>query len=188
MSSNAEETPRQSLGAEVPDFTLPAIRGGSVSLGEIVEGRRGALVVFWSGICSHCERYDEWLDTFEERHPELALAVVASREGETEDEIRRAAAKRGLGFEILRDADRAVARAFEVQQTPKVFLIDAQRRLYYRGAIDNFKYPEDPDHEPHLAEAIDAFLAGREIRRPETPSFGCPVSSVYYRIPKPLES
>ena len=74
------------------------------------------------------------------------------------------------------------------QQTPRVFLLDAERRLLYRGAIDNFKYPRDPGYLPYLEPAIDDFLAGRKIRRPETASFGCPVESVYYRLPKPLGS
>ena len=54
--------------------------------------------------------------------------------------------------------------------------------------IDNFKYPDDPEHEPHLENALAAFLDGRPVPRPETASFGCPVQSVYYSMPKPFRS
>ena len=63
-----------------------------------------------------------------------------------------------------------------------------ESRLLYRGAIDNYKYPSDPEHQPYLEPAIEDLLAGRPIGRPETASFGCPVESVYYDLPKPLAS
>lgn len=171
--SQAQET--------LPDFELPDLAGENRSLAAALEGRRGAVVVFWSGVCSHCQRYDAWLGDFPSRHPEIALVVVASRQNEDAASIAQVAAERGLRFPVLVDADRRVAHAFEVQQTPRAFLVDAERRRRYRGAIDNFTYPRDPDHEPWLENAVADFLAGRAIRRAETPSFGCPIESVYYQ-------
>ena len=171
----------QPLGAPVPDFELPDAAGGRRSLAEALGDRRGAVILFWSGVCSHCQRYDPWLGDFPGRFPELALVVVASRQNEDAAAIRRVAGERRLPFPILVDGHREVARAYRVEQTPRAFLVDAHRRLLYRGAIDNFKYPRDPDHRPHLESAIADFLAGRPPRRPETPSFGCPIESVYYQ-------
>ena len=58
----------------------------------------------------------------------------------------------------------------------------------YRGAIDNFKYPEDNEYEAYLEPAIEQMLAGKPIARPEVPSFGCAIQSVYYTIPRPLKN
>lgn len=188
------------LCPKVPDFTLPAVDAGTRTLASLLEpgGVRGAVVVFWSGVCSHCARYDDYLRAFPGRHPELALVAVASRQGETAADLRRVAAERRLPFPVLHDADRAVAAAWRVAQTPRAFLIaggsdgggggggGAGPRLLYRGAIDNFKYPEDPAYEAYLEPAIAAFLAGRPVPRAESPSFGCPVESVYYTLPGPI--
>ncbi len=174
------------FGDPLFDFTLPVIGAGVASLDAALAGKRGAAVVFWSGVCSHCRRYDAYLNDFAERRPELALVVVACRQDETADDLARTAAERRLSFELWHDAERKVAQAWLVEQTPRVFLVDAERRLLYRGAIDNFKYPRDPEHVPYLEPAIEDFLAGREVARPETASFGCPVQSVYYDLPKPL--
>lgn len=171
----------QQIGQAVPEIVLRDADGTARSLGEALRGRRGAVIVFWSGVCSHCQRYDGWLSAFAERRPELALVVVASRQNEDAAAVARIAQERGLAFPILIDADRAVARAFRVEQTPRAFLVDDRRNLLYRGAVDNFTYPRDPGHEPYLDDAIGDFLAGRPVRRAETPSFGCPVESVYYR-------
>ncbi|MEM7352409.1 MAG: redoxin domain-containing protein [Acidobacteriota bacterium] len=176
----------QSLGDPLPALRLPDLGGGEIDLDAVLAGKRGAVVVFWSGICSHCRRYDDYLGAFADRHPDLALLVVACRQDETLADLRQTATDRALSFPILYDPERQAARAWLVRQTPRTFLLDAQRRLRYRGAIDNFKYPQDPDYVPYLEPALAAFAAGEPIERQETASFGCPVESVYYDLPKPL--
>jgi thiol-disulfide isomerase/thioredoxin len=144
-------------------------------------------VVFWSGVCTHCVRYDPYFNQFETAHPELALYVVATRFTESVDDVRRAIAERGLRFPLYNGADGTAAAAYLAQQTPRVYLVDPARTLMYRGAVDNFKYAADPEYQPYLERAIESFLAGQAIERPETGSFGCAVKSVYYQLPKMIE-
>jgi peroxiredoxin len=174
----------QRITGVMPDFSLPLLDGGRLSLQSFLAGRNAVVVVFWSGICSHCRRYDDYLNRLSARYP-VGVLAVASRQNETAQMLRATVAERRLWFPIVHDADRAVTHAWLVAQTPRVFLLDPQRRLLYRGAIDNFKYPQDPEFVPYLDAAIDAFLAGKTPSRAETPSFGCPVESVYYTMPKP---
>lgn len=180
------QRPRQEIGGVVPDLTLPLLSGGVRSIQSFLEGRQGGIVLFWSAVCSHCIRYDTYLNQFKSRHPEIGLVAVAARQGETLDEQRKNVAERGLNFPILHSADGAAAALYFAQQTPRAYLLDRSRRLLYRGAIDNFKYPHDPEYRAYVEPAIEAMLAGRPIERPETASFGCAIQSVYYVIPKPL--
>jgi peroxiredoxin len=173
----------QEIGVAVDDFLLPDVQGEERSLSALLKEKKGAVVVFWSGVCSHCTRYDEYLNRFEQRHSELALVVVASRSGETPEQIRKTAAERGLTFPILHDAGGKIARQWCTQQTPRAFLIHGDRTLLYRGAIDNYKYPDDPLHVGYLEPAIGEFLNGRPVLRAETASFGCAIQSVYYNLP-----
>jgi hypothetical protein len=131
-------------------------------------------------------RYDDYLNAFASRHPELALVTVASRQQERPHELLRAKNERKLDFTILVDADGTVAAQWFTQQTPRAFLIDAGMVLRYRGAIDNFRFPDDPDYVAYLEPAISDLLAGRPIAQPETPSFGCAIQSVYYQLQKTL--
>jgi len=176
----------QEVGCTVDDFQLQDIQGGERSLSAFLSGKKGAAVIFWSGVCAHCIRYDEYLNSFQLRHPGLALVAVASRNGETPEQIRKTRAQRGLEFPILHDAGGAVARQWFTQQTPRAFLIDGDRTLLYRGAIDNYKYPGDPELVEYLEPAIAQFLSGRPVARPETASFGCAIESVYYILPTTL--
>jgi thiol-disulfide isomerase/thioredoxin len=162
------------------------ITGEVRTLSSFLEGKKGSVVVFWSETCSHCVHYDDYLNAFAEKYPEIGLVAVASRTGESFEQIRATAAERKLTFPILHDNGGKVARQWFTQQTPRVFLLDPAQRLLYRGAIDNFKYPQDPEYQGYLGPAVEAFLAGRPIVRTETASFGCAVESVYYILPKPL--
>jgi peroxiredoxin len=169
----------------MPDFSLPLLDGGHLSPQAFLAGRKAAVVVFWSSVCSHCRRYDTYLNRLPARYSGLGLLAVASRQNESAEMLRAAIAERELRFTMVHDAQRTVADAWLVQQTPRVFLLDPERRLIYRGAIDNFKYPEDPDYVGYLDTAIAALLVGKTPPRADTPSFGCPVKSVYYTLPKP---
>jgi peroxiredoxin len=186
LSTPAAKRKTQEIGSVVDDFTLPDLRGGNRSLSYDIAGKKGAVVVFWSSVCSHCIRYDPYMNGFTAKHPELALIAVASRQGETPDQIRKTADERRLAFPIVHDANGSIARNWFTEQTPRAFLLDANRALLYRGAIDNYKFPGDAAYLTYLEPAIAEFLAGKPIRQPETASFGCAIQSVYYILPRPL--
>ena len=186
MASESAASKVQEIGRGVQDFSLPELHGSSRGLRDELTGRKAAVVVFWSCVCSHCIRYDEYLNGFAALHPEMALLAVASRRQETQRDLQQAVRQRKLTFPILVDADGAVAAQWFTQQTPRAFLIDSGFTLRYRGAIDNFQFPDDPDYTAYLEPAIADVLSGRPVVRPETPSFGCAISSVYYELHKIL--
>ena len=127
---------KQKFGEQLGDFALQQVRTGTkLSLSQALAGKKGAVVVFWSGVCSHCVRYDPFLNAFEKRHPELAFVAVASRHGETFESIEAAVKERNLTFPLLHDPGGKIAAAWYTQQTPRAFLMDANRNLLYRGAI-----------------------------------------------------
>jgi peroxiredoxin len=177
----------QQIGEPMPGFRLPLLDGGGErGLDDYLRDRRGALFVFWSGSCAHCVRYDAWFNGFANRFPDLGFAAIASRMNETPDQMMTALRERQLSFPVLRDAGAQVARLWLSQQTPRCYLLDSEGRLLYRGAVDNFKLPEDPDYVAWLEPATRQFLRGEPIARAETASFGCAIETVYYQLPKQL--
>jgi hypothetical protein len=175
------------IGSTVDDFSLPLLEGsGRRSLQDFVDGRKGALIVFWSGVCTHCNRYDGYFSSFTDTHPDVGFAAIASRYGETPQQMKQAVGQRRLRFPILLDADGSVARQWRAQQTPRCYLVGADRTLLYRGAVDNFKAPQDDQYLAYLEPALASFVTGRPIERPETASFGCAIQTVYYQLPQQL--
>src|SRR5438094_3593974 len=97
----------QEIGGLAEDFTLPGVNGGQIHLAALLKAKQGAVVVFWSGVCSHCIRYDGYLNSF---------------------------AERDIHFPIAHDQGSLIARRWSTEQTPRAFLMDSGRVLLYRGA------------------------------------------------------
>ena len=171
----------QEIGKNVSSW-LPENRQ---TLEDFVGDKKGLALLFWSGICSHCQRYDRYLSSFEQRHSEIGFLAIACRQEETLENVMECRSKRRLGFRMIYDANRELAHRWKVNQTPRIFLIDRDLTLLYRGAIDNFLHPHDPDYAPYLEKAIAEFLKREPITVPETQSFGCAIESTYYTLASP---
>src|SRR5262245_45613037 len=110
MASESPGVPVQAIGREVLDFSLEDLAGATRSLSAELTGQKAAVIVFWSCVCSHCLRYDEYLNTFRARQPGVALLTIASRQQETRDQLSSAARERRLSFPILVDPGSRLAR------------------------------------------------------------------------------
>jgi peroxiredoxin len=178
---------RQEFGRPLPGFSLPSLNGRDQrTLRDYLTDKMGAVIVFWSAMCAHCRRYDEYFNSFAKLHSQLGFAAIASRCREIPSQMQSAARQRRLVFPILLDQSGEVARQWHAQQTPRSYLIAAGGPLVYRGAIDNFKLPSDEGYVAFLEPAIRSYLAGQTIARVETASFGCAIETMYYHLPRQL--
>ena len=164
------------LGEPAPGFELPAADGGTYSLEAVPTA-----VVF---TCNHCPYALAW-------HERL-LAVARDYEGRAqvlminpndaqryprdsfEAMTRRVEADGGWPVPYLRDEAQQVARAYGARKTPDVFVVDAEGRLRYRGALDA-DYDDPSQDAVWLRGALDAVLAGRDPEPAETDPVGCSV-------------
>ena len=76
-------------------------------------------------------------------------------------------------FPYLFDETQEVAKAYSAVCTPDIFLYNDDRKLEYRGRIDdNWQNPEKVERE-ELKMAIEAVLNGKTIDFEQKPSMGC---------------
>lgn len=81
------------------------------------------------------------------------------------------------GFEVVVDADRAIARRARATVTPQAVVVGPGGAVKYRGRIDN-KYVALGQQRRvvtvhDLRAAVEAVLGGRAVASPETEAFGC---------------
>jgi hypothetical protein len=110
---------------------------------------------------------------------------INSSEGEEVAEIAQQAMDFGVDFPVVQDIDGGCARALGVERTPEVVILDEQRRLRYRGRIDDQHRlgASRPDvTEDDLVRALREVLNGTEVTRPETAVDGCRIT-----LPVPLK-
>ncbi|MBN1489873.1 MAG: thioredoxin family protein [Phycisphaerae bacterium] len=167
--------------ATLPDFSLPAVDGHTISASDFAEKR--ALVVIFS--CNHCPYVKAYEDRILEIQRDYAdkgvqFVLICSNDAEKYPEdsfenMKKHAAMKGYNFPYLHDESQAVARAFGAEKTPHLFVFDADRRLAYEGRIDDNL--EDPAAvtRHYLREALDAIVAGEPVSESSTFAVGCTI-------------
>ncbi|MCC6676455.1 MAG: thioredoxin family protein [Phycisphaerales bacterium] len=169
------------LGTSAPAFSLPdAASGRNVSLDDFKDSR--ALLVMF--ICNHCpfvKHVRAGLTQLARDYQARGLAVVAVSSNDParypEDgpaEMAKEARSAEYTFPYLFDGTQAVAKAYHAACTPDFFLFDGDRRLAYRGQLDDSRPGNGlPVTGEDLRDAIDAVLAGRPAPPDQYPSIGC---------------
>jgi peroxiredoxin len=169
------------LGTSAPPFSLPdVVSKRTISL-ETFTGKKALLVMF---ICHHCpfvKHIKDELGRLGRDYGASSLAVVAISSNDpavsSEDSpegLAQMAAAWGLTYPVCYDESQAVAKSYMAACTPDIFLFDAERRLVYRGQLDDSRPGNGkPVTGADLRAAIDAVLAGRAVNARQIPSLGC---------------
>jgi peroxiredoxin len=167
------------IGDQVEDFALPGTDGGQHAF----PARGGPSVLVFT--CNHCPYALAWHDRIVAAAVDYAdrgVTTVLVNPNDAEryprdsfDAMReRVEADGGWPVPYLHDEDQSVARAYEAQTTPDVFVVDAEGRLTYRGAPDADH--QDPSQDAvWLRGALEAVLAGDSPDPVETQPVGCSV-------------
>ena len=168
------------LGTPAPAFSLPDTKGQTVTL-DTFAGKRALLVMF---ICNHCPFVvhvrDELAAIGREYEPR-GVGVVAINANDAnhypEDAPERMAEeveRVGYTFPYLYDETQEVAKAYKAACTPDFFLFDADRKLAYRGQLDDSRPGNGVAVTGRdLRSALDAVLAGEPVPGEQLPSMGC---------------
>lgn len=87
-------------------------------------------------------------------------------------ELAGLALEQGVEFDCFQDLDASAARAVGAGVTPEVVVLDAERKLRYRGRLATTARGESIKRRQDLREALEDVLAGVEVRVQETPAEG----------------
>lgn len=175
-------TMRLEPGSTAPNFKLPdTTQQGRTTTLDDVAGKRGTLVMF---ICNHCpfvkHIQDQLAQLGRDAH-ELGLGVVAINSNDVQNypddapaRMTEFAAAAGYTFPYLFDESQQTAKDYAAACTPDFYLFDDQRRLYYRGQLDDARPGNGvPVTGTDLRNAIHSMLAGSPPPEMQLPSLGC---------------
>lgn len=159
---------------------LQAADGGSYGLSSFDDNPMLALVFIANG-CPTVRVYEERLMTLQDVYGARGLQVVAVNSNnpylsppDVYSELVKRVREGGYNFPYLKDEDGSVGRSYGAISTPHAFLFDGDRRLRYRGRIDDSRDPAKITSKD-LENAISDLLDGRSVQVPETQPFGCAI-------------
>ena len=178
--ADAADGLRLAIGKVAPSIEFKDIRSLTRTLDDFGP-RKAFVLVATTTTCPIAARSLPALDAIERRYRPKDVQFLALNVG-PDDSIADAAAQAvtlGLEMPIVKDFGGKAARALGLERTPEVVVLDAGRRLVYRGRIDDRNRLEGTrDEAAHndLIDALDRVLDGRPVATAETPADGCKIT------------
>jgi thiol-disulfide isomerase/thioredoxin len=168
------------LGSPAPELELPDPEGRTWSLASF-EGSQALLVAF---ICNHCpfvKHIRTGLAELADEYGPKGVAIVAINSNDygnypddAPERMIEEAREHGYGFPYLVDESQQAAKSFRAACTPDFYVFDAERKLVYRGQLDDSRPGNNlPVTGSDLRAALDAVLEGRPVSTDQKPSIGC---------------
>jgi len=179
----AVESTMLQLGTPAPAFSLKdVVSGRPITLDSFAD--KSALLIMF--ICRHCpyvvhvqnEIARIGMD-YAER--DVGILAISSNDpltypDDAPDRLKEMAERLNFQFPFCFDETQNVAKAYRAACTPDFYLFDKQRRLAYRGQLDDSRPGSNkPVTGQDLRAAMEAVLAGRQIEGPQRPSIGCSI-------------
>jgi peroxiredoxin len=171
------------LGTRGLDFNLVDVSSGETISLDTFKDKKGLLIMF---ICRHCPFVKHIQQEIarvgnDYKDKDLGILAISSNDIETypedaPDSLKEMAQEQGFSFPFCFDETQKVAKNYTAVCTPDFFLFDIDRKLVYRGQLDDSRPGNEiPVTGKDLREAIDALLEDKPINSSQKPSIGCSI-------------
>jgi len=172
-------TPAPNLGALLPEFALPATDGKTHRPDDFMQAKI-LVVVFTCNHCPYAQAARPRLIALHDLYVDQGVQFVAINSnddgGYQEDSFTRMKEERyDYPFPYLRDESQEAAKAFGAVCTPDIFVFGQDRKLIYRGRLDDHWKDETAVTRADLKEVLDTLLAGEPSSEKQFPSMGCSI-------------
>ena len=178
------------LGTPAPGFKLKDVTTGALVSLQNFLNKKALLVIF---MCRHCPYVkhvqkeiakigSDYLPAGRQgKNSELGIVGISSNDPmaypeDAPESLAEQAKELGFEFPYCFDETQEVARAYHAACTPDFFLFDSNRKLVYRGQLDDSRPGNNEPTDGHsLRAAIEAVLSGSKVSEDQKPSMGCSI-------------
>ena len=177
-SASADE--ELSIGSELPEFAaLPSVDDKQWKSDDF-DDATVLIVAFTCNRCLYAIDYEERLKQLHEycqqKGLSVQLLVVNSNYGRDEslDRMKTRSSEREFRFRYVKDEEQSVARAFGAVYTPEFFVFNRQKKLVYKGALDDSTNADEVTVN-YVQEAVEAVVKGNPVEVNEVGARGCTI-------------
>jgi len=118
------------VGGTAPDFALPGLDGGRVSLSAYAGVP--VIVNFWASWCNPCRKEFPLLQAARRAYADAGLEVIGVSYEDIASDARAFAEAQDANWPLARDPGGALAAAYGVRAIPQTFFIDADGTIVSR--------------------------------------------------------
>lgn len=173
------------LGSDAPEFDLPVV---NPDVDEIPGETRSLMdyanvdvlvVVFTCNHCPYAQDIEPRLNDLAREYQEKGVVFVAINPNDAKqypddsfENMAKRAEEHDYPYVYLQDASQEVAQAYGAECTPDIFVYDSERKLAYRGRLDDGR-PGKEATTHDLKDALDQLLETGDVTIKQIPSMGC---------------
>lgn len=178
VTANVSVADAPKIGDVAPEWKrLPGTDGKTHSSADL--GDMDAVVIcFTCNTCPYSVDYEERLIALQKKYTDskakVCVVAINSNAVDVDDlpAMMRRAKEKKFNFAYVKDESQDVARAFDAIYTPEFYVLNRDRRIVYRGAMDDSTKAEGVKVN-YVARAVDAALQGKLPEVTATGARGC---------------
>ncbi len=171
------------LGTRMPGFVLKDPEGDEFSSVNLV-GKKGLLVIFTCNHCPYAQAVWERFIKIASQAKKLGINSVAINPNlhpdypdDSPEKMKELIRILEIKFPYLIDSTQDVAKSFNAQCTPDIYLFNNKEELVYHGRIDDNWHDEALVTKHELLSAVNALANDLDLPKAEDqkPSMGCSI-------------
>lgn len=176
----ADEDEGLDIGDTMPDFAELQATDRSRWSASAFDKATVLIVAFTCNRCPYAVDYEDRLNALHEQYRassgQVRLLVINSNAGRDEslERMTERSREKKFGFRYVKDEDQSVARSFGAVYTPEFFVFDQERRLAYKGALDDATNADEAT-TGFVTQAVSAILEGKPVETTEVGARGCTI-------------
>ena len=177
--SFAEEKTRFSIGDKAPSWKeLKNTDGRLVSLADFAE-TDVIVLCFTCNTCPYSVDYEDRMISFQKSYAgdgKVQLIAINSNliKDDSLDAMKKRAKEKTFNFPYLKDESQDVARSYDAIYTPEFFVLNRERVLVYKGAMDDATNA-DAATVNYVDLAVKAALKGERPKQDSVGARGCAI-------------
>jgi peroxiredoxin len=169
------------LGTPAVSFELSGSDSTVYSLESFAD--KTVLVIIF--MCNHCPYVKAVLQRLidlqkETEYQGVQLVGINSNDAQrypddSLENMQKITREKGINFPYLFDVSQQTARAYNAVCTPDIYVYGLERKLIYRGRIDDDWEHQEQVTQRDLKDALGYIIEGKEIPFEQIPSIGCSI-------------
>lgn len=171
-------SPKLAIGAKMPAFSLPSTSGEQFSSSEL--NSRGNLVIF---MCNHCPYVLGTIGAILEtlaKFNDIAVVGISSNDpskypDDSFENMKIFKETHKMPFPYLFDETQEVAKLFDAQCTPELYLFNKVGELVYHGSVNDSHRDPAKVTVNYLERALSQLSKEEAVDPAFMPSLGCSI-------------
>jgi len=174
-------SPGYQVGDVAADFSAKDVSGKWVSTKDF-EGVKGYVIVFTCNTCPVAQKYEDRINQLAKKLDDASWPLIAINSndksmspGDAYDKMQSRAKSKNYSFPYLYDESQSIVNAFGATKTPHFYVLDANKKVRYIGALDDNGEDEDGVKMRYVENAINSIEKNQDPNPSFTRAFGCSI-------------